>query len=396
MNVDENGVVYLLLGCKDKSNSDYTLLLCLEDKIVQKCSVCFREEIEFSNIFLAVAPNGNIIIATVTKDESYVMMYVHNSKGHLNTSFVAKGKHKPIDDEVKYLSISSDDNIVIVTYRSPKIYRIIKSAMDGTFVKKWKFRPHNDEINSYNQVIYTPVTNSVTGFFFDKSKLVIETYSVETEKFQLPIILINTGYDSEIFDDSLRIVQYAGENVALVSRKIGVVHFVKGNRRYGDVDATLKWMNMELITDLDSAPSVKKTLSGWSLSVSENSSLNAITSSAAFINSEPSKTSSSNTSTSATTFINSKRSVMEIAKELIDDWKVLGIKLRISKSELEGINADYNHSVNVKAYQMLSKWQKKNGRDATSNKLAEALCSIGRRDLAEKLQGKSHFELSHA
>ena len=48
-------------------------------------------------------------------------------------------------------------------------------------------------LNSYNQVIYTPVSNSVTGFFFDKSKLVIETYFVETEKFMLPIILKNTG-----------------------------------------------------------------------------------------------------------------------------------------------------------------------------------------------------------
>ncbi|XP_046845341.1 uncharacterized protein LOC124439158 [Xenia sp. Carnegie-2017] len=78
--------------------------------------------------------------------------------------------------------------------------------------------------------------------------------------------------------------------------------------------------------------------------------------------------------------------VMDIAKELVNDWKPLGIKLEISQSELEGINADYNHSVNEKACQMLSKWQKENGRDATSNKLIKALCSIGRRDLAEKLQ----------
>ena len=88
--------------------------------------------------------------------------------------------------------------------------------------------------------------------------------------------------------------------------------------------------------------------------------------------------------------------VMDIAKELAHDWKALGRNLGIRYSELERINADFNHSVYEKACQMLSKWQKKNGRDATSNKLAEALCSIGRRDLAEKLQGKSHFELSHA
>ncbi|XP_046845874.1 uncharacterized protein LOC124439634 isoform X2 [Xenia sp. Carnegie-2017] len=314
MNVDENGVVYLLLGGKDKSNGDYTLLLCLEDKIVQKCSLYFREEIQFSKIFLAVAPNDNIIIATapVKKDQSNVRMYVHNGKGNLNRSYVAKGKHKPIDDEMKYLSISSDDNIVILTYKSPKIYRIIISTMDGKFVKKRKFQPHNGKINSYNEVIYTPVTNSVTGFFFDKSKLVIETYFVKTEKFMLPIILTNIGYDSEIFDDSLRIVQYACENVALVSRKKGLVRFIKGNHRCGGVDATLKWMNMKVKTDLDSVP--------------ENLSSNANTSSTALINSGSPEDSdatgennrhqddtkqentSSTSSTSATTFINSEPS----------------------------------------------------------------------------------------
>ncbi|XP_046845373.1 uncharacterized protein LOC124439181 [Xenia sp. Carnegie-2017] len=339
MNVDENGVVYLLLGCKDKSHSDYTLLLCLEDKIVQKCSLSFPEEIQFSKIFLAVAPNGNIIIA-VKKNQNYVM-HVCDSKGNLNTPFVAKGKRKPIDDEMKYLSISSDDNIVILTYKSPKTYRIIISTMDGKFVKKKKFQPHKDEIHSYNQVIYTPVTNSVIGFFFDNSELVIETYSVQTEEFMLPIILINRGYDSEIFDASLRIVQHAGENVALVSRKNGVARFIIGNHRCEDVDKTLKWKNMELKTDLDSVPGVEK----------ENLSSNANTSSTALINSKPSEssdatgennrhqddtkqeTSSSNTSTLATTFINLETSDTESAVGLIHQLSTV-CNLETTYSEL--------------------------------------------------------------
>ena len=158
------------------------LILCLEGKIVEYPLNILHIK-QFSKIFLAVAPNGNIVIATaaVKKDQSNVMMYVQNSKGNLKTSFLARGKRKPIDDEMKYLSISSDDIIVILTYKSPTIYRIIISTMDGKFVKKKKFQPHNGEINSYNQVIYTPVSNSVTSFFFDKSKLVIDTYYVETK-----------------------------------------------------------------------------------------------------------------------------------------------------------------------------------------------------------------------
>ncbi|XP_046845004.1 uncharacterized protein LOC124438833 isoform X2 [Xenia sp. Carnegie-2017] len=393
MNVDENGVVYLLLGCKDKSNCDYILLLCLEDKIVQKCSLSFPEVIQFSKIFLAVAPNGSIVIATaaVKKDQSYVMMYVCDSKGNLNTSFVAKGKRKPIDDEMKYLSISSDNNIVILTYKSPKIYQIIISTMDGKFVKKGKFQPHYGEISSYNQVIYTPVSNSVTAFFFDKSELVIETYSVETEKFMLPIILKNTGYDSEIFDDSLRIVQHAGENVALVSRKKGVARFIKGNRRCGGVDATLKWMNMELNTDLDSVPAVKK----------ENPSSNANTSSTAFIISEPSETSSSNTSTSATTFINSKLSeckdspersdvpkdcpLYEYAYKMSSLWKEFARMLHVHEEILSRVNMEQNTMVE-NAFQMLQLWKRSNGRNATATMLLKLLNNINRQDVAEYLQ----------
>ncbi|XP_046844973.1 uncharacterized protein LOC124438807 isoform X2 [Xenia sp. Carnegie-2017] len=438
MNVDENGVVYVLLGCKDKSNSDYTLLLCLEDKIVQKCSLSFPEVIQVSKIFLAVAPNSNIIIAvaTVKKDQNYIMMHVCDSKGNLNKPFVAKGKRKPIDDEMKYLSISSDDNIVILTYKSPKTYRIIISTMDGKFVKKKKFQPHKDEINSYKEVIYTPVSNSVTGFFFDKSKLVIETYSVETEKFNLPIILINTGYDSEIFDASLRIVHHAGENVALVCRKKSVVRFIIGNRSCGDVDSTLKWMNMEVKTDLDSVPGVKK----------ENSSSKANTSSTAFINSEPSEhsdaaeennchqddrkqeTSSSNTSTSATTLINSERSDTESAvgltnklstvcnlettyseipnhvqrkleerlnkgDELLEnDWKSLYKVLKFPESKEVMIAEKF--SDNPTRY-MLKTWFKRDGQHANVKALLLALKECNQGGLAYEIERDLDVKLPH-
>ena len=38
----------------------------------------------------------------------------------------------------------------------------------------------------------------------------------------------------------------------------------------------------------------------------------------------------------------------------------------------------------VQAFQMLLLWEKENGKDATRNKLANALISIGRSDLSEK------------
>lgn len=80
-----------------------------------------------------------------------------------------------------------------------------------------------------------------------------------------------------------------------------------------------------------------------------------------------------------------KSLVLDIANKLEEDWKPLGRKLEIFESELNAIDADYKLE-KEKAFQMLSKWKNKNGRDATTEKLVHALINIHRLDLAEQLR----------
>ncbi|XP_046863005.1 uncharacterized protein LOC124456680 isoform X2 [Xenia sp. Carnegie-2017] len=90
MNVDENGMVYLLLYGKDHPNGNYVLKLCLENRIVQNCSLHFLNDKNFSKIFLAATPNDKVILATVKSSEgkrSEINIYVCDSKGYCSELF---------------------------------------------------------------------------------------------------------------------------------------------------------------------------------------------------------------------------------------------------------------------------------------------------------------------
>lgn len=74
----------------------------------------------------------------------------------------------------------------------------------------------------------------------------------------------------------------------------------------------------------------------------------------------------------------------EIAEDLGSDWKQLGRKLDIPSSILGNIDEE-NRRVRAKAIEMMLRWKKRNGNDATGQSLADALIKIGRKDVAETL-----------
>ncbi|XP_046858437.1 uncharacterized protein LOC124451889 isoform X5 [Xenia sp. Carnegie-2017] len=247
MNVDENGMVYLLLYGKDHPNGNYVLKLCLEDRIVQNCSLHFLNDKNFSKIFLAVTPNDKVILATVKSSKrkrSEINIYVCDSKGELINSFVQKVKHEPVHNAMKSLSIASCENIAILAKSSGRFYQLIIFKLDKTFVKKMKFHPQVKGINAYTRVIYTPFDNSIKGFYFkeDKSQLVIETFSIETKKIKIKwsVILMNTGYCSELFDGLFRLVHHANGKVALLSSE-SIIYIIKGSSEHDAMEVNLKW-----------------------------------------------------------------------------------------------------------------------------------------------------------
>ena len=243
MNVVKNGV-YLLLDHKDKPNGNYLLALCSECKILQKSSLNFLDDKQFRKFFLVAIPNNKIVMAVVESSKSDVIIYVCNKKGDIIKDFVAKDNHKPIEGEMKCLSVCSNENIAILTYQFPRLYQIIICTLNGECVRKMKVHPNANEIKVYNQVIPTP--NSFTGFYFkyDKTMLVIETFSIDTGEFKSKIRLMNAGYDPVMFSSSTRLVHHLNGQVALVSREC-MIKICKEHSVHGAMKPTLKWKILE-------------------------------------------------------------------------------------------------------------------------------------------------------
>ena len=76
----------------------------------------------------------------------------------------------------------------------------------------------------------------------------------------------------------------------------------------------------------------------------------------------------------------------DISEDLGRDWKALGRKLEIESTILDNIDAEYRW-VKEKSFQMMLRWKKRSGNNATGQALANALIARSRRDIAEKLAG---------
>lgn len=77
--------------------------------------------------------------------------------------------------------------------------------------------------------------------------------------------------------------------------------------------------------------------------------------------------------------------MQSLADQISKDWRRLGRLLLGSKFEaaLDDIDEQYK-SYYEKIYQMLLKWKRTKGSGALFRDLYDALCEVGRTDLAEK------------
>ena len=77
----------------------------------------------------------------------------------------------------------------------------------------------------------------------------------------------------------------------------------------------------------------------------------------------------------------------EISVDVGTCWRELGPKLDISAAKIQNLDKDYRcnrHKANI----LLLMWQQKEGSSALAGRLADALVSIGKKGIAEKLLGK--------
>lgn len=75
-----------------------------------------------------------------------------------------------------------------------------------------------------------------------------------------------------------------------------------------------------------------------------------------------------------------------ICGEVVKDWRDLGTILRLDSASMDIIEANQSNCREV-AREVLQKWKKKEGKEATVGILINALEKIERRDVVEKLLG---------
>ena len=68
-------------------------------------------------------------------------------------------------------------------------------------------------------------------------------------------------------------------------------------------------------------------------------------------------------------------------------WRELGPKLEIASSKIQNLDEEYKYNRD-KANFLLIMWKQQKGSEATAGRLADALESIGRKSIAERLLGK--------
>ncbi|XP_046844786.1 aurora kinase-like [Xenia sp. Carnegie-2017] len=185
----------------------------------------FPRQQNAQNAFIAVTQDERIVIAFIDGElrNVYLCGCYKNGEVFLKPRWM-RGYYYPIIDDVKCLSISDDDTITTITYqneRFPKFYRLLIYNMKGNFLKDWIFNPIHEEITEYDQIMYTPISKCITGYYFkdDASKLAIETFSAVTEKHQSTVVLMNMGYDADMFNGSVRLVYHDNGGVALVTNE---------------------------------------------------------------------------------------------------------------------------------------------------------------------------------
>ena len=77
----------------------------------------------------------------------------------------------------------------------------------------------------------------------------------------------------------------------------------------------------------------------------------------------------------------------EISDDVGTCWRELGPKLDIPAAKIQNLNDDYRCNRD-KANVLLLMWQQKEGSSALAGRLADALVSIGKKGIAEKLLGE--------
>ncbi|XP_046845078.1 uncharacterized protein LOC124438931 [Xenia sp. Carnegie-2017] len=224
MTVDNNDVVYVLSGCGRKHTWNYVLTIFSIDGTVQQSPLKFIENKDARSLCMAVTQDERIVVAFVEGDQSNITVCGCHKDGELFLKELKeKGKPTVIVGDIKSLTVSVN-TIAIILFREElfrKSHKLLTYNMEGDQKKALRFDPNlKGIIRVYDEVIYTPAVNAITGYYFNvtNANLVIEIISSETAKHKLSLVLMKTEYDP-VFIDSIRLVHHVNGQVALVTKE---------------------------------------------------------------------------------------------------------------------------------------------------------------------------------
>ena len=141
---------------------------------------------------IAITDTKNIVIAEMSFDGE---VYVYNTNGELKRSFNPNEGSAPNYFAVQTVSVSSNNEIVLVTSNGNDVlkefYRLSTYTQDGKFQRTVKFRTSSDWSNLYKDIFYNHVTNTIIGYgrnWYD-GKSFINIVSGETGELQCSYLL---------------------------------------------------------------------------------------------------------------------------------------------------------------------------------------------------------------
>ena len=217
MAVDEDDTVYVVTSDGDGSSlSVYSADGKNKDKSTLDLTFAFNQLITG----IAITDNKNIVIA---KTYSYDEVCVYNRNGELKSSFNPKEDSAPNYFAVHSVSVSSNNEIVLVTYNDNQVlkesYRLSTYTQDGKFQRTVKFRTSSDWSDWYRDIFYNHVTNTIIGYgrkYYDY-KSFIEFVSGETGELQCSYLLYSTNFPE--IEPDFRLVCHTNGTMAFVGKR---------------------------------------------------------------------------------------------------------------------------------------------------------------------------------
>ena len=213
--VDEDDTVYVVTHHEDAGSS---LSVYSADGRNKDKSTLTLDHPRFI-VGIAITDDKNIVISEKYSSDK---VYVYNRNGELKSSFELKEDSAPDYFAVYSVSVSSDNEIALVTYNynfSKDFYRLSTYTQDGKIQRTVNFRTSSDWSDWYDNIFYNHVTNIIIGYGGnrDDGKSFIEFMSGETGELQCSYLLYFTNFPEEMSNFCL--VCHTNGTMALVGKR---------------------------------------------------------------------------------------------------------------------------------------------------------------------------------